>query len=442
MVDEIEFYRNRTRRSEHLYKEASDITPLGVGSNFRYFEPYPFFVQRGRGSKIWDADGNEYIDFAMCFGALNIGHSHPLLVKELREELESGTMYTLPHEETAKLSKEIIRRFPVEMVRYCNSGAEATMHAIRLARGYSGKDKIVKIEGCYHGCHDALLVSIKPPKDSGDPRFPYPIPSSTGIPKETLSNTIVAPFNDLAAMEAIFKKHPNEIGGLIMEPVPMNMGIVLPEEGYLQSIRDLTIEYNIPLIFDEIKTGVKIAPGGACEYYGIEPDIITFGKSVGGGIPLAGFAGKEEIMEHVRPGGVAHMGTYNANPLAIRAGYVTLTKILTEKAYDHMSRLGEKLINGYNEIIADSGIIARIQSAGPMGAILFTDDEVKDYRGFLRCDKDLWFKYWIAMLNREVIPLPLGHDEQWTISVQHDEEDVQRHLEAFKEVAWTLKLGA
>jgi glutamate-1-semialdehyde 2,1-aminomutase len=436
MADEIELYRERTKGSLDLYRVATDLIPLGVGSNFRYFEPYPFFVSRAKGARVWDVDENEYIDFSMCFGALNIGHSHPLLVKELKNQLENGTMYAIPIEMTAELSKEIRRRFPIDMVRYCNSGAEATMHAIRMARGYSGKDKIVKIEGCYHGCHDSLLVSTKPPKGKcGHARYPYTVPSSAGIPQGTLLNTLVAPYNDLESMENIFIKHIDEIGGLIMEPVPMNMGIVLPEEGYLQSIRDLTIEYNIPLIFDEVKTGVKIAPGGASKYFGIEPDIITFGKSVGGGLPLAGFAGKKEIMEHIRPNDVAHMGTYNANPLAIRAGYVTLTKILTEKAYDHINRLGGELIKGYNEIVEDSGMVAKIQSIGPMGCILFTDEEVKNYRGFLRCDENLWFRYWIAMLNRGIIPMPLGHDEQWTISVQYDDEDVQSHLEAFKEVA-------
>ncbi len=357
---EEESYRERTRRSAELFERARQSLPLGVASSFQAYDPYPLFMTDARGSHIWDADGNEYIDFDMAFGVLAAGHSHPILAEALQHRVANGTCYTFPVEDGIALAEEIKDRFGADLVRFSNSGTEATMDAIRVARGYTGREKVIKFEGGYHGHHDDVLVSIQPPHDAMGPvESPNTVPASAGIPRSRIAETVVAPFNEPEMLEGILEAHRGEIAAIIVEPVQFNIGVVPPKEGYLQRLRELADEHGIVLIFDEVKTGVVLAWGGAYEHFGVKPDLFCLAKSIGGGIPIGAFGGRREVMgvietlegsqhfagmggavgsgiEHSTiPGGatrVAHLGTFNGNPLSMAAGLVTLKQILTKDA--------------------------------------------------------------------------------------------------------------
>src|SRR5437764_1987103 len=330
--EEAEF-RKRTPRSQHMNQRAKASLPMGVSSSFQAVPPYPLFISRAEGSSIWDLDGNRYTDFHLAFGSLLVGHSHPVLVEALRDQLGKGSLYSLPSADVVYLAEELVRRFaPIEQVRFCNSGTEATMDAIRLARAHTRRDKIVKIEGSYHGHHDNVLMSTKPSLVAAGPaKHPNTVPASQGIPADVKSNIIVAPYNDIEALDQILSEHEGEIAAVITEAVLMNVGIMLPEEGYLQGVRDITRRHDVLLIFDEVKTGVTVAPGGITELYPVEPDLICLAKSIGGGMPIGVFGGREEVMRHINHEEVLHLGTFNGNPMSMRAGLVTLTQIFTAR---------------------------------------------------------------------------------------------------------------
>ena len=436
---EIETFEKRTRKSYAAHQKAMPYMPLGVSSNFRSYEPYPLFIRDAQGGKVHDLDGHEYLDFNLCFGALMAGHCHPAVVKAVQERLYLGTMFGMPHELERELAQEICARFPVEQVRFGNSGTEATMHAIRLARGVTGRDKVLKMEGAYHGVHDTVMVSVKPKADAwGDPKSPNPVPASGGVPAATLQNTLIAPFNDLAAAEKIFATNPKEIAAVIVEPVMMNVGICMPEPGYLQGLRDLCTRNGALLIFDEVKTGAKLARGGACEYFKVNPDLVCLAKSIGGGFPLAAFAAKKSIMDKIAEHKVFHAGTYNTNPVVMAAGLAVFREVLTPKAYEQINRLNTKLVDGHKQIIKKNGLTAYSTGAGANGAMLLYSKPIRNYRDWIEVDVDLWRHYWFGMVNRGVIPQPYWWDEQWTISVAHTEADIDRHLEAFTDVAPAL----
>ena len=436
---EIEVYEKRTPRSREAHQKAMARLPLGVGSNFRVYDPYPLFVRDGQGVRIHDLDGNEYLDFNLCFGALMAGHCHPAVVKAVEERLKKGTMFGMPHTLELELAEEICARFPVDEVRFGNSGTEATMHAIRLARGATGRDKIIKTEGAYHGVHDSVMVSVKPKSDQfGDPSSPKPVPSSAGVPAATLQNTLVAPFNDLTSAERLFAQHPKEVAAMIVEPIMMNVGICMPEPGYLQGLRELCTRHGALLIFDEVKTGAKLARGGACEYFQIKPDIICLAKSIGGGFSLAAFGARRELMDVIAQHKVFHAGTYNTNPLAMAAGLATFREVLTPAAYEHVNRLNKRLVSGYQKTVEKTGLRAYAIGAGANGALMLYPKPVRNYRDWITIDVDLWKQYWFAMNNRGVLAQAFWWDEQWTISVAHTEADIDRHLAAFEEIAQAL----
>lgn len=436
---EIEVYEKRTPRSREAHQRAMARLPLGVGSNFRIYDPYPLFIRDGQGVRIHDVDGNEYLDFNLCFGALMAGHCHPAVVKAAEDRLNKGTMFGMPHTLELELAEEICARFPVDEVRFGNSGTEVTMHAIRLARGATGRDKIIKTEGAYHGVHDSVMVSVKPKSDQfGDPSSPKPVPSSAGVPAATVQNTLVAPFNDLAAVERLFAQHPKEIAAMIVEPIMMNVGICMPEPGYLQGLRELCTRHGALLIFDEVKTGAKLARGGACEYFQVKPDIVCLAKSIGGGFSLAAFGARRELMDVIAQHKVFHAGTYNTNPLAMAAGLATLREVLTPAAYEHVNRLNKHLVGGYQKTIDKTGLRGYAIGAGANGALMLYPKPVRNYRDWITIDVDLWKQYWFAMNNRGVLAQAFWWDEQWTISVAHTEADIDRHLAAFEEIAPAL----
>ncbi len=436
---ELETYERRTPRSREAHKKAVERVPLGVASNYRYYPPYPLFVKDGNGGRIHDVDGNEYIDHNLCYGALMAGHCHPAVMKAVQHRLQVGTLFGMPHGMELELAEEICARFPVDMVRFGNSGSEVTMHSLRLARAATGRSKIVKMEGGYHGGHDAISVSVKPKSNQfGDPENPTPVVSSAGVLKGTTDATLVAPFNNLPAMERLFARHPNEIAAVILEPIMMNIAFCMPDEGYLQGLRALTTRHGALLIFDEVKTGAKLARGGACEYFGIKPDIICLGKSIGGGFSLAAFAASREIMDVIATQKMFHAGTYNTNPVVMAAGLATFREVLTPASYAHIDKIGKKLLAGYRQIIAGTGLTAYVDGAGANGALMLYPKQVRNYRDWYHVDEDLWTHYWFAMANRGVIAQPYWWDEQWTLSVAHTEADIDRHLEVFAEVAPAL----
>jgi glutamate-1-semialdehyde 2,1-aminomutase len=436
---ELARYEERTPRSKAAHARAVNRLPLGVASNYRAYDPYPLFVKDAKGSRLRDVDGNEYVDFNLCFGALMAGHLNPAVMRAVEERLRVGTMFGMPHDMEWELAEEICARFPVEMVRFSNSGTECTMHAVRLARAATGRNRIIKMEGAYHGLHDSALVSVKPHADEvGDSLEPNLVPAGAGVTRATLENTRIASFNDLNSTEHLFRKYPGEIAAVIVEPIMMNVGILMPEPGYLQGLRELTARHGALLIFDEVKTGAKLARGGACEYFGVRPDIVCLAKSIGGGFSLAAFGARREVMDLITQHKVFHGGTYNTNPVAMAAGLAVFREVLTAEAYEHVLRLNHRLVEGYKKIVAKNALEAYTISAGANGALMLFPKSMRNYRDWITIDTDLWRQYWFGMVNRGVLAQPYWWDEQWTISVAHTDEDIDRHLGAFEEICPSL----
>jgi len=425
-------YVARTPKSKMMWEETKEVIPSGVGSAWWYFEPYPFFVSKAKGSRIWDVDENEYLDYLMGYGINVTGHAHPTIANAVKEQIEDGSAYTAPHGKMTLYVKELLRRFPMlDMFQLANSGTEAVMHAIRVARSHTGKDKIVKIEGCYHGVNDYVIVSVGPPLGKAGPKWaPTPVIESDGMPIEAVKNTLVVPFNNMEAMENLFRRHEGEIAAVIMEPIMLNSGVILPKRGYLESVRKLTEEYNIVLIFDEVKTGCRVAPGGASELYKIKPDMVILAKAIGGGLPLAAFGGKRKIMESLYPIGLTwQAGSYCANPLSISAGLACLTKVMTNEAHTYITDRGNELSNGIQDAIEDSGINGLVKSIGPVGYIFFTDTEPVDYRTAAITDFEKTWEYWFSMFNNGVLPCAPGEFEPWYVSVAHTQDDIAQAVE-------------
>ncbi|MGC2245056.1 MAG: aminotransferase class III-fold pyridoxal phosphate-dependent enzyme [Terriglobales bacterium] len=435
---ELETFERRTPKSAEAHKKNLKRIPLGVASNYRAYDPYPIFVQDGNGGKFRDLDGNEYIDHNLCFGALMAGHCHPAVMKAVEKRLSTGTMFGMPHNMEWELAEEICTRFPIEMCRFGNSGTEVTMHTIRLARAATGRDKIIKFEGGYHGLHDAALVSVKPhppADDFGDIKNPKPVSGGKGVPAASIDNVKIATFNDLETVERRFRENPGQIAAIILEPIMMNVGLCMPQKGFLEGLRELCDQHGALLIFDEVKTGAKLGWAGASEYFGVTPDMICLAKSIGGGFPLAAFGAHKRVMQLISDHKVFHGGTYNTNPVSMAAGLAVFREVLTRENYAHTDKLSHKLTEGYRRIIAKSGLQAYIASAGVNGALMLYPSEIKNYRDWLAIDTDLWRHYWFAMVNRGVMPQPYWWDEQWTISVQHTEADIDQHLAAFADIA-------
>jgi glutamate-1-semialdehyde 2,1-aminomutase len=436
---EIATYEKRTPKSAEAHKRALQRIPLGVASNYRAYDPYPLFVKEGKGSKLWDIDGNVYIDHNMCFGALMAGHCHPAVVKAIEAALHIGTTFGMPHDMEWELAEEICARYPVEMVRFGSSGTEVTMHACRMARAASKRDKILKFEGSYHGLHDTALVSVKPKAEEyGDPNAPNSVPGGMGVPKASTDNVVIASFNNLASVENRFKQFPGQIAAIILEPILMNIGLCMPQTGFLQALRDIATKNGALLIFDEVKTGAKLAWGGASDFFGVKPDMICLAKSIGGGAPLGAFGASRTVMDLISQHKVFHGGTYNTNRISMAAGLATFREVLTRENYEHVGKLSKQLTEGYRKTVAKVGLQAYVASAGVNGALMLYPQEIRNYRDWTAIDVDLWRHYWFGMVNRGVLAQPYWWDEQWTISVQHTEADIDKHLSVFEEIAPAL----
>lgn len=444
---ELEHYRERTPESESLAAELSALVPAGVCSTYRAYDPYPIHADRAEGSAIYDVDGNEYLDFALNNGTQLVGHAHPRLSEAAKRQIDRGTLYTRPSELLEFAARPLIDRWDaIEQVRFTNSGTESVMHAMRVARAYTGREKIVRMEGAYHGAHDPGLVSKMPPVERAGPvHDPRPVRESQGIPESVPENVLLAQYNDAESVERLLRDRGAEIAGILVEPACLNLGLVEPERDFLPRLRELADEYNVVLIFDEVKTGVKLASGGGSEYYGVQPDIVALAKAIGGGYPVGAFGGRREIMTRVAADlddgvatGVAHYGTYNGNPLALRAVGVTLREILTEDAYDHVTALADRLATGYRDIADDAGLEARIVTAGSQGMVYFTEDPIRTFRDWKHVDEAFHEAYWLGMVNRNVLPHPHDASQQWTVSVQHTADEIDAHLETFADLAADL----
>jgi glutamate-1-semialdehyde 2,1-aminomutase len=446
---EAERLLQRTPASGRLYQRALRSLPMGVASSFQAADPYPIYLERGMGSGVWDVDGNEYRDFHSGFGVNVVGHAHPKIVEAITKAASSGTHFAVSTETTVALAEAICERFGLEQMRFVNSGTEATMDAIRVARAATGRDTILKIEGSYHGHHDSVLFSVVPEADVLGIRFSTggevvgheggayrTVPTSKGVPAAIARNTLIVPFNDAAALERALDELGDEVAALIMEPVMMNIGIVVPADGYLERVRELCSSHGVVLIFDEVKSGGTIAYGGAIERFGVQPDLACFAKALGGGTVIGAFGGRADVMDVVSHG-AAQQGTFNGNPLSCSAGLAALTQVLTRDAYEHLGKLGTMLAEGCHSAIASSGIPAHTVDLGAKGCVSYRPERLTNYRDFLECNPALFAASWPWMVNRGIFMTP-GDEEQWTISVQHSEEDVQRYIDAFGEFCAAL----
>jgi glutamate-1-semialdehyde 2,1-aminomutase len=423
-----------------MYEKAEKVLPLGVSSNFRTYEPYPIYIQRAQGSKMWDVDGREYTDFSMTFGALMVGHAHPVMVEALAKAAGEGTLYGMPHDRELKAAELLCQRFHLDQVRFTNSGSESTMHALRLARAYTGRNKVLKFEGGYHGGHDAVLVSVKPPRPKvGHARHPKPLPVGHGIPEGSVEDTLVAQWNDLDSVREILQRNENEVAALILEPVMMNVGVMAPRDGFIPELRRLCDEFGVLLVFDEVKTGAKLAWGGAQEWFRVKPDIVCLAKAIGGGLPLGAFGARREIMDEIAAFRSFHAGTYASNPLATTACLTALDKVLVPDAFKKARALGDALAEGHNKIIKKYGHPWSAVNVGVNGTVFWRKTPPTNYREWLDQDFDAFWRYWHMNLNRGVIPQAQCYDEQWTVSVLHTEKDVDRMLEVFDEIAREMK---
>jgi glutamate-1-semialdehyde 2,1-aminomutase len=422
-----------TPRSRDLYERARRKMPLGVASSFQAAKPYPIYLESGDGAEVVDVDGHRYIDYHNGFGAVAVGHAHPAVAAAIERAARTGTHFAVTTEQTVRLAEELCRRFRMERVRFVNSGTEATMDAIRVARGATGRDTICKIEGSYHGHHDSVMFSVTPSLmllEASESEATQP-PASRGIPAEMGKWTLAVPYNDLAATEKLFSERGSEIACLIIEPVMMNIGIVLPRPGYLEGLRELCTRHGIVLIFDEVKCGATIAAGGAIELFGVQPDLACFAKSVFGGTPAGAFGGRADLMDEIGSG-IAQQGTFNGNPLVVAAGLAALTEVLTPDAYDHFKKMGARLAEGCRKAIAEHSIPAHVVDLGCKGCVSYRPEPLVDYRSFLETNADLFNASWAWLVNRGIFMTP-GNEEQWTISVRHDERHIDRFIEVFAE---------
>ncbi len=422
----------RTPKSAALYLRARRTLPFGVVSSFQKMAPYPIYLSRGVAGQVWDQDGHAYRDFHGGFGAMVVGHAHPRIVAAIGEAAARGTHFAVTTESAVEYGEELCRRFNLEMIRFANSGTETTMDAIRVARAATGRDVVCKIEGSYHGHHDAVMFSVVPNADvMGGRERPAKAPVSTGLVKDAHRYIEVVPFNGVAEVEQLFAERGQDIACIIMEPAMMNIGIVLPEPGYLERVRELCTRHGIVLIYDEVKTGVTIAAGGATERFGVQPDLVCLAKAIAGGLSGGAFGGRADLMMLIERG-VSQMGTFNGNPLVAHVGLVTLKEILTADAYEYLGRLGHRMAEGCRQAIAQYDLPAHVIDLGAKGCVSYRREPMRNYRDFLDTQPEIFGASYPYLLNRGIFMTP-GDEEQWTLSVQHTPADVDAYLEVFTE---------
>jgi glutamate-1-semialdehyde 2,1-aminomutase len=439
---ELDALNERTGGSAELYARANRVLAAGVASSYQLRDPWPIYLERGSGPKVWDVDHNEMWDFHNGFGSMVQGHAHPAIGRAVKERYELGTHFAAPTEDAVVVGEELARRFRLPKWRYTNSGSESTMDAIRIARAFTQRDTIMKIFGSYHGHHDAVMVSIGVEYDRIGPRSnPASLPYGAGIPQATVDLTKAVHFNDAETMERRIEELDAEgrkPACVIMEAAMMNLGVILPEDGYLEAVRDITRRHGVLLIFDEVKCGLTIAAGGGVERFGVEPDMVTLAKALGGGLPSGAIGMTDEVAAIVEDGTVYQVGTYNGNPLSMAAARANLLEVMTPDAYEVLDGLNDRIVRGCQAVIDSTGLEAYAVGIGAKGCVTFSPVQLHDYEEFKENqDEELSELAWLFNANRGVFMTP-GREEEWTLSVTHTGEAVDHYVEVFGELAEAL----
>lgn len=436
IAHESEIFLKRQPLSGDFISRAKRSLAGGATSNWQIAEPQSVWMSHGAGSKIYDVDGTEYSDFHGGYGVSIVGHAHPAIVQAVSDRVRRGTHFAQPTEDAIMVAENLAERFSLPLWRFANSGTEATMDAIHLLRAATGRDLILKVEGCYHGHHDSVQVSVLPEADDiGRADAPNGVAGNSGIPHQIRDLVIVVGFNDLPAVERALKAHEGDVAGMIIEPIMMNAGIIHPDPGYLAGLKELLHAHGALLTFDEVKTGLTAGPSGATGMYGVVPDLICLAKAIGGGVSTAAIGGRTDIMEMIADGRYEQVGTFNGNPLAMAAARATLTEIMTDGAYAHLATLRERLHSGVDDIIEQHSLPWHVTTAGAKGCITFLAEPTRNFRDFLRVDGRFGEAHWLVQHNGGVFLPPWGKTEQWLLSVQHTTEDVDRFVDNVAKLA-------
>jgi glutamate-1-semialdehyde 2,1-aminomutase len=427
---------DRTSGSQALYERALGVMPRGVPSSFQAADPRPIYLSHGEGRRVWDVDGNEYVDFHNGFGVMCVGHAHPAIVAAVEARARRGSHFAAPTEGSIVVAEELRRRYGLPQWRFTNSGTESTMDAVHLARGATGRDVILKIEGSYHGHHDAVMVSVRPPLDQlGERGVPASVPFGGGHPRALTELTLAIPFNDADVLERVLGDMGERVAGLILEPAMMNITVIPPNPGYLERVRELTAAHGVQLIFDEVKTGCTIGPGGATARYGVTPDLVCLAKAMCGGYPGGAIGMTESLAQLVTTGAVRQVGTFNGNPLVMAAAEAALLEVLTEEAYARFEAMNDRLLAGLDDVIERYGLPCHTMGLGAKGCVVFAPQRLYEYRDYAtKVDAELSELAWLYHMNHGIFMTP-GVDEQWTLSVAMADADLQRYVDAFEAFA-------
>ena len=426
---ETDLFLERQRGSEAMSERAHTLAG-GATSNWQIAEPHAVWISHGLGSKTYDVDGNEYSDFHGGYGVSLAGHAHPAIVEAVRARVARGTHFAQPTEDSIVVADNLAERFGQPLWRFCNSGTEATMDAVHLMRAATGRDRILKVEGGYHGHHDSVMVSVLPDNSAeiGPAEAPLGITDNSGIPDAFTALTTIVPFNDLHAVRRALEAHPGEVAGMIVEPIMMNAGIIPPDDGYLADLKDLLHADGALLTFDEVKTGLTVGPGGVSRLLGVTPDLVCVAKSVGGGISTAAIGGSDAVMGMIARGEYEQVGTFNGNPLAMAAARAMLTEVLDDAAYARLDGLRDRMRDGLQGVIDRYDAPWRVVTAGAKGCVSFLPHRIRNFRDFRELDDRYGQGHWLVQHNRGAFLPPWGKVEQWLISVQHTDADVDRFV--------------
>ncbi len=439
--DETAAFLQRQRRSEEMSQRAHSLAG-GATSSWQLADPHAVWLSHGAGSKLYDVDGNEYSDFHGGYGVSLAGHAHPAIVAAVRERVGLGTHFAQPTEDSIVVADNLAERYHQPLWRFGNSGTESTMDAVHLMRAFTGRERIIKLEGGYHGHHDSVMVSVQPESvdDLGPVDAPYPFPENTGLLRATMDGTVIVPFNNLPAVEAALERYPGEIAGMILEPIMMNAGIIFPDDGYHEALKELLHAHGALLTYDEVKTGFTVGPGGASGMLGVTSDLVCVAKAMGGGLSTSAIGGGK-VMELVVSGEYQQVGTFNGNPLAMAAARAMLTEVLTDDAYAHLDRLRRRMREGLQAVVDRHEAPWRVVTAGAKGCVSFLPHPIRNFRDFRELDGRYGHAHWLVQHNRGAFLPPWGKVEQWLMSVQHTDADVDLFVSNFSHLADTL-LGA
>jgi len=422
-------FLERAPKGTEMGLRANRSLAGGVTSSWQISQPQPIWIDRGEGSRVWDVDGNEYVDLHGGYGVMLAGHAHPAIVAAVSDRVRRGTHFAQPTADALVVAEELSARYGFPLWRFGNSGTESTMDAVHLMRAITGRDLIIKFEGAYHGHHDSVMVSVWNEEGLGSAKRPRSLASGGGIPQVMVDLTLVATFNDLEVVSQLFDENEGRVAGVILEPVLENCGILLPETGFLQGLRDITRKHGALLAYDEVKTGLTVGKGGATRRFGVQPDIVCLAKALGGGLPISAIGGTDEVMSRIVDGTYEQVGTFNGNPLSVAAARAMLTEVMVDEVYEHLEHIQNRMEKGANEVVGRHQLVAHVATAGAKGSVIYCAEPMRTYRDFLAVDGRYAQAAWLYQFNRGVFLPPWGKGEQWLLSVQHTDEDVDRYLE-------------